>query len=98
VAEAPAGDYFGTFLDKVGSQVQQQSNDRLRTILLALASKSPQPVLDLAKASGMSLTDFTSELDAAQTSGFVEVTGPPADERVELTESGAELARHLAQS
>lgn len=98
MSEAPPGDYFGTFLDKIGSQEPQQPNDRLRTILLALESKSPQPILELAKASELSFADFSSELEAAKTSGFVEVTGTASDELVALTASGAELARHLATS
>jgi hypothetical protein len=93
------GDHFGVFIDKIQSQEEpnQEPNDHLRSILLLLAKRSPQPILELAKASRLALAEFNAELDAARSAGFVEVTGPSAEEVVALTLAGAQLAARLSQ-
>jgi hypothetical protein len=98
VAEAQAkGDYFGTFLDAMESQSQGpgEPSDALARILKLLADKGRTPILELASASGLTLTDFTAELDAARTNGFVEVAGAPPNEQASLTAAGKELAAHI---
>lgn len=74
-----------------------EPSDALAKILRLLAEKSPRAILELARGSESSLTDFSAELDAARTAGFVAVTGKAPDEEVSLTPAGRELAARLEQ-
>jgi hypothetical protein len=94
------GDYFGTFLDAVkqnevtpGGEV----NDRLRSLLTTLDT-GPRAIWDLQEAVSLPFPDFTSELEAARISGYVDLSGPSGKEKVALTPSGRELVSRLKAS
>jgi hypothetical protein len=90
-------DYFGTFLDALKNQEETSPapNDQLAAILRALTAGGDQPIWELQKSTGLPFGDFINQVQAAQTSGFVEVSGASGDERVALTASGRELASRL---
>lgn len=90
------GDYFGTFLDKVKDMetAGDEVNDRLRKLLVALIP-GPQEVWNLQKTMAVPFPEFTSELEAARTSGYVELKEESGKEQVVLTAAGSELARRL---
>lgn len=104
MAEAPAsktGDYFGTYLDALeglDKSSPTEARGGLAKIVTLLATKSPRPVFELAKETELTLTEFTSELEAARTGGFVDVTGTPPDEQVTITAAGEALAASLTDS
>ena len=90
------GDYFGTFLDKV-KQTESSSeevNDNMRSLLTTLLP-GPQEIWSLQKKMALAFPVFTSELEAARTSGYVELQEESGTEKVALTAAGTELAARL---
>jgi len=55
---------------------------------LADAPQQQMPVRDLQAASGMSFTDFAGALKALGDSGYIALSGPPANEVANLTPLG----------
>jgi hypothetical protein len=97
MAEQKTADYFGTYLDALKQHEERpgEVNDRLRSLLTTLQQSDPRPLWELHKELNLGFAEFSSELDAARASGYVEVEGPSGEERVRLTDAGRELASRL---
>ena len=65
------------------------------SLLGALASTPDRqmPVRQLQSASAMSFTDFAAAIKALKDSGYIALSGPPADEVAALTSLGTDVAR-----
>ena len=61
--------------------------------VLADASGHQLPVKDLQSASGMFFTDFAEALKSLKQSGYLTLSGPPAEEVAGLTPLGENVAQ-----
>lgn len=91
--EPKSSNSFSTFLETL-----QRSDAALPQtmvpleLLKALASKGPEPVLELMASSGLDLTEFTRVLAGMQDAGLVHLEGSGIQQVVALTDTGTKLA------
>jgi predicted transcriptional regulator len=94
-AKQQPGDAFATFLEQVKQaepEASRPGGDAM-SLLGVLAEQGGQSVPDLMQATSLGFERFAEALNAMLNAGLVQLTTKAGQEVVELTPSGAEIAR-----
>lgn len=98
IPRSGGGSSFGAFLKTVGrdspgqSSAQHLASSAPRRVLRELVDSGPEPVGQLLSTLHIDVVEFGQALRTMREAGLVETHGSGADEIVELTSMGRQLA------